>query len=111
MSQTAGSEIFEFKPFGMGRTVQITPHAVIYEIKHANWLTWLLVIFTGGLAAFAWPWIRFGRRRIVLPKRAITAIALNTGARAGVTMTTTTGVVKFHTDRATAEAAINALAL
>ena len=81
-----------------------------YEKRYANWLTWTLIICTGFLAAFAWPWILFGRKSITIPRTMIQSIDVRRGPSwAVLQVQSTTDTVEFQTDVATAEHARNIL--
>lgn len=60
----------EFRAFGVGNRalIRVIPGSITYEKRYANWLTWILVIFTCGFAAFAWPLILFGRGSVTIPE-------------------------------------------
>lgn len=87
--------------------VTVTPTAITYEQRYANWLTWTLLIFTAGLVLFVWPWVLFGRRSITLPARSIAAVDVTGSSTAVLRVVSTGGTITFRTDLATAEAARN----
>jgi hypothetical protein len=108
-SAPADDGTFTFKPIGFGQgsdRVTVGPGGVQYQQRYANWLTWTLVVFTVGLAALAWRWIRFGKRAEMLPRSQITSVTYsNAGRGVQLAFGTPTGVVGFRTNKATAERA------
>ena len=98
----------EFKAIKMGirPVVRITPGGVAYERRFANWLTWTLVVLTGGAAAFGWPWILFGKRQVMIPRAQIQGVELQQGTSwATLVVRSMTDTVRFRTDVAVAEQA------
>jgi hypothetical protein len=115
-SQTAGSSatdtLVEFRAIkgGIRPRVRVTPGGLSYEQRYANWLTWLIVCITAGLAFFGWPWIQFGKRSVTIPKAMVQGVEVNQGVSwATLTVRSTAETVSFRTDVALAEQARNIL--
>jgi hypothetical protein len=106
-SSSTSDGTFTFKPIGkMNSAVTVSPQGVYYSKRHPNALTWLLVIFTGGLALFAWPWIKFGKDSIMLPRSQISSITVQSGGRGvRLNLQTPTGLVSFQAHSNDAERA------
>ncbi|GAB3087414.1 hypothetical protein [Isoptericola nanjingensis] len=100
---------FRAMRLGVRPVVTVTEKAVTYEQRYANWLTWLLVVCTAGCAAFAWPWVLFGKRIQTLPAKAISNVEVASGATSVLRLTTSGGVMEFRTDSATADRARSVL--
>lgn len=105
-----GVVVFKAIQVGIRPDVRASAGGITYERRYANWLTWTLVIFTCGIAAFAWPWILFGRRSVTIPRNNIQSVDVNRGVSwATLRVNSTTDTVAFRTDVATAEQARNVL--
>lgn len=104
--------VVEFKAIkqGVNADVRVSNGGVNYEQPYANWLTWTVVICSGGIAAFAWKWILFGRRSVTIPRAMVQGVEVDHGPlRTTLTVRSTTETVTFKTNSATAEAAQNVL--
>jgi hypothetical protein len=108
----ASTGIVEFRSIRIGirPTVRASSGGIVYEKRYANWLTWTIVVFSGGLAALAWPWILFGRSSITIPRQTIQGIDIKRGTSYAVLQVqSTTDTIEFRTDAPTAESARNVL--
>ncbi|WP_293785157.1 hypothetical protein [uncultured Aeromicrobium sp.] len=98
--------VFRELRLGQRATVRVGANAVSYERRRANWLTWLLVFFTGGVALLAWPWIKFGRVSSTIPRSRIDSVQIEKGAAfTTLVLLSSTGRIAFRTDKQTAEQA------
>lgn len=105
LAAVAPTITFRAMRLGIRPVVTVTEKAVTYEQRYANWQTWLLIFCTAGCAAFAWPWVLFGKRIQTLPAKAISNVEVASGATATLRLTTSGGVMEFRTDSATADRA------
>ncbi|SEI93703.1 hypothetical protein [Demequina mangrovi] len=103
--QHAGPTAVHFKTIGLGvrPTVTVTAKAVQYQVISANWLTWTVVVLSGGVALFAWPWILFGKKQVTIPRSSISSVDVKSGASwSTLQLASSTGMIEFKTDNATA---------
>lgn len=106
------AERLEFRAIraGVRPTVIVTSTALSYERRYPNWLTWIIVIMSAGLAALAWPKILFGTKQVNIPASRISAVHVRSGPSwATLTVESATETVAFRTDIATATQARDTL--
>lgn len=107
-AEASAAKVVVFKAIQLGirPEVRVSAQALTYEKRYANWLTWTLILLSGGAAAFAWPWVLFGRRSLTLPASSIQSVQVHHGTSwATLQAATVSGLIRFRTDVATAERA------
>ncbi|OUZ10278.1 hypothetical protein BHE97_07965 [Aeromicrobium sp. PE09-221] len=97
---------FRLVQLGTRPVVRVSALQLTYERRYANWITKLILICSFGMAFLAWPWIRFGRETVTIPRSRVNSVKTKFGpALADLTVVTSSDSVSFRTDLSTPDAA------